>query len=275
MRNCANCANTSKTKSTKPMNVSPTPTPEALPTNLNNDSDPVEAPKKKGRGCLVAAGVVGGIMLVLGVTGFFAYQHYFHAKINPVNLTSQEIEVVETKLEQIESASNGAQLPVTDATLAEINQPREVVPELTDEQRAAQAEAELRARRTIVLSERELNGMLNHNTDLGETFKVKFKNGYIDIETVIPMDEEIPVVGGKTLRVSVDLSIEKMDDGNMSFAVKSVNLAGVPMPDAWLGGIKGDNLIEQFSDEKFFEVLSAGIEDFQIASGQIAIVLAD
>ena len=133
------------------MNVSPTPTPEALPTNLNSDPDPAGAPKKKGRGCLVAAGVVGGILLVLGITGFVGYRYYFHAHINPTNLTAQEQAILESKMEQIESASSGAQQPVTDATLAELNQPRELVPELTEEEKAAQAAAELRTRRTVVI----------------------------------------------------------------------------------------------------------------------------
>ena len=256
------------------MNVSPTPNPEALPTNLHADGHN-PAPQKKGNGCLVALGITGAIVLVLGIAGYFGYRYYFEAKINPVTLTAEEQAVLEAKLEQIETANDGAALPVTDATLVELNQPREIKPELTAEQLEAQRLADARARRTVVITERELNGMLNHNTDLGKAFKVGFKNGYIDIQTVIPVEEEVPMFGGKTIRVSVDLAMEKLDDGSLGFAVKSVNVGGVPLPDSWLGGIKGDNLIEQFKEEKFFQVLAGGIEDMQIVSGQMAVVLAE
>lgn len=253
--------------------ISPHQSPEALPTGNPKIAD-LPPEKKKGRGCLISSAVVGCIVLVLGVSGFFIYRYYFHAHIQPVNLTSQEQQLLDEKLAQIEDAGAGANLPVTDQTLVELNQVRELEP-IEEVDPEVQRQQEQRLRRTIVITDHEFNGMLNHNTDLGQTLKVEFKPGYIDIEVVIPVEDDVAVIGGKTIRTSVDISIEKQVDGSLGLAIRSVNVGGVPMPNAWLGGIKGQNLLEQFAQDDFFKKLAAGVEEFRIGSGEIAIVLAE
>ncbi|MFT5465879.1 MAG: hypothetical protein ACI8UO_000975 [Verrucomicrobiales bacterium] len=211
-----------------PTPSAPTPHPDFLPK-----------PKKSGRGCLI----VLGVFVLLGVLGYLGYRHYFHAEIKPTELTRGEEIVVDTKIEDIETAATAPQ------------------------------PAKPKQGRRIVFTEHEVNGLLN-KADLGDTFRIDFKDGYIDITTVFPVPEDVPVIGGANLRVSVDLALEKLPNGSLSFAVKNVDIAGLPLPDDFIGGIKGDNLIERLKDEKIFQLLSAGVSDLQIGGGELAVILA-
>jgi hypothetical protein len=61
---------------------------------------------------------------------------------------------------------------------------------------------------------------------------------------IVPIDEEIPVLGGKTLRLNlgVILSYEKE---RPVVALKGVSLGGIPVSNTWLGNLKNKNLVKE------------------------------
>jgi hypothetical protein len=89
------------------------------------------------------------------------------------------------------------------------------------------------------------------------------------------MDEEIPVLGGKTLRLNlgVILSYEKE---RPVVALKGVSLGGIPIPNAWLGNLKNKNLVNEFgAEEGFWKLFSDGVADLKVKEGHILIKLKE
>lgn len=244
------------------------PAPPKFSEYKSNDSS------KKG--LLIGLGITLSVVLILGITGFLVYRYYTQAQFRPTTLSEKEQVILDTKLEKIESG--GEEQPLGSPSSRELN---EVVinsgqqPDLTPAQIAELERLEEQERRTITLSEKEINAMMNYNTGLGERVKVRFKSGRIDVGWIISVDEEAPFVGGKTLRGSVDLSMEKLTDGRLAFAVEDVTVMGIPMPNAWLGDIKGQNLADRIGqDNEFFRIFSAGIEHIEISNGEVRVRLA-
>ena len=93
------------------------------------------------------------------------------------------------------------------------------------------------------------------------------------------MDEDVAILGGKTIRMSVDISLAKRNSGELDFRIKDVNVGGIPLPAAWLeivGIMKNENLLDDLpEDYTFFRQLAAGIEAISIESGEMRIRLAE
>ncbi len=218
-----------------------------------------------------------GVLLVLMVSGFFIYRHYFYASHAPTKLTQQEQLLLEAKMEALaEAGANAPATPDQPGFLVETNQVKLIGPEGTEQ---TPPPPDLNDPRTLRLTEREINGMLNHNSGLGERVKVLFKPGYIDIQYLQPVDEEVAVIGGKTLRLSLDLALQKEPGGNLDLTIRDVNIAGMPMPKAWLelvGIPKGENILANLENEyEFFRQIVAGIEVLDISSGELRLRLAE
>jgi len=236
-------------------------------------------PQRKSRLWLwITLGVVG--LLIVGVVGWYFY--YFHASIRPVNLDEREREVVQEKIEVIETAGAGRsgergastnELP--DDALREMNQVKILPPEREEEILEQQRED----RRTLVLTQREINGMLNHNTNLGERLKFDLRAGYIDIQYVQPIPQDVAMVGGQTWRFSLDVSLNKVPGGALELTVRDISVGGIPLPSAWLemvGIQKNEDLIELIKREMpGFEKFEQGIDYVDISSGQMKVRLAE
>ena len=55
-------------------------------------------------------------------------------------------------------------------------------------------------------------------------------------------------------------------------ALKGVKLMGVPIPNAWLGGIKNIDLIREFgADEGFWKTFSHGVASIKVEKEQLSI----
>lgn len=221
-----------------------------------------------------------GVFALLVVGGVSWYLYNFHAFIRPVQLSQREQEVVKQKIDTIQSASSpapagAANSKVPDEALREANQVKVLSPE--DARKAAAQERE--ERRTIVLTQREINGMLNYNTDLGQRLKFDLRPGYIAIQYVQPVPEDVAIVGGKTLRFSLDVSMNKVPGGKLEFKIQDVSIGGIPIPAAWLemAGIqKNQDLIELIKKEMpAFEKFEQGIDYVDISSGQLKVRLAE
>jgi hypothetical protein len=236
------------------------------------------AQKKSRMGLWITLGILG-LFLVGGVSW---YLYNFHAFILPVNLSEQEKKVVQQKVETIEAAGSGntAATPKSTATppdeaLREAKQVKILTPE--QEEKARQQERV--DRRTIVLTQREINGMLNMNTDLGKRLKFDLKPGYIDIEYVQPIPEDIKIIGGQTWRFSMDVSMNKVPGRNLEFKLQDVSVGGIPLPAAWLeilGIRKNEDLMQMVKKElPIFEQLEKGIDFVDISSGQMQVRLAE
>jgi hypothetical protein len=58
-------------------------------------------------------------------------------------------------------------------------------------------------------------------------------------------------------------------------SMEGVSIMGVPLPGAWLGGIKGKDLVAFYgSDGGFWQAFSHGVRDLRVEEGRLRVELA-
>ena len=127
--------------------------------------------------------------------------------------------------------------------------------------------------KTIVLTERELNGLLGLN-DLGDELRFDLATDAIHarIQTDIPKDS--PILAGKTIKAKARFLV-KDDHGTPSVVLDDLSVWGISLPNAWLGNLKGENLVELIADQLGNNVIADGIDSFKVDRNQIVIHLAE
>ena len=163
--------------------------------------------------------------------------------IQPVMLSSQEKIVVEAKIEAIQ----------------DIPKPAEPKYE--------------KGSKEIVLTERELNGLLNENTALGKSVKFELATNAILARVETDLDPDLPIFGGKKLKARARFLVSSVP-GKPSFVLDDVTVWGISLPNDWLAGMKGHDL--------FGEILGggkggsiAGVKELKVESGRLIIKLAE
>jgi hypothetical protein len=131
------------------------------------------------------------------------------------------------------------------------------------------------AKREVSFNERELNGLLARNTDLAKKLAIDLSDDLISARLLLPLEDDFPVLGGQTLRVNAGLEVAYRD-GRPMVMVKGVSVMGVPLPNAWLGGIKNIDLVNEYgANEGFWKSFSEGIQDIYVQEGQVRIRLRE
>ncbi len=184
-------------------------------------------------------------------------------ELHPVVLSPQEQQRLDSKLERLGIATRKA--------------PEETTPVLALDGDALKPEpyTEDNSKRAITLSERELNALLAKNTDLGNKLAIDLSDNLASAKLLLPLDEELPVLGGQTLKITAGLALAYGDNAPI-VSLKGVSLWGVPLPNAWLGNLKDVNLIDEFGQQQgFWQSFAAGIDDMQIGDGNLKINLKE
>lgn len=129
--------------------------------------------------------------------------------------------------------------------------------------------------RTLWISAKEINAFLAKQ-GLGESFRVSLAKDSLDVTMIapIPADSGVPLLAGTTLRVKMSMILALDDAGEGRCVIQDVRVGGVPLPNAWLGDLKGINLVEKTVDQdpvmrRFWE----GVREAQILPEGVRIVL--
>jgi len=131
------------------------------------------------------------------------------------------------------------------------------------------------ARREIHLTERELNALIANRPDIAEMVAVDLADDLVSVKLILPVEEEVPVLGGKRLRIHMGLTVTYGGDAPV-FALKGISLGGIPMPNAWLGNMKNVNLVGEFGTEDgFWAIFSEGIRSIKVREGSLQITLKE
>lgn len=185
--------------------------------------------------------VVAVLALLLG--GLWWWQN---RPIRPVVLSPQEKAVVEQKVEAIQ-------------------QPAEPPAEIAAEPAYEKGSKE------IILTERELNGLLHQNTKLGDALKFELASNAIHARVEFDLDPDLPLLGGKRLKARARFLVGD-SPGKPEFVLDDLTLWGISLPNDWLGGLKGQNLLgEALGTEGGF----SGVEQFRVERGKLVICLAE
>jgi hypothetical protein len=121
----------------------------------------------------------------------------------------------------------------------------------------------------IILTERELNGLLNQNTTLGESLRFELVTNAIHARIESDLDPDLPVIGGKRLKARARFLVGDTP-GKPAFVLDDLTVWGISLPNDWLGGLKGQDLLGQALGGGI-----GGVEEFKVESGKLTIRLAE
>jgi len=58
--------------------------------------------------------------------------------------------------------------------------------------------------------------------------------------------------------------------------LKGVSVWGVPLPNAWLGGMKNIDLVQEFGTEQgFWQAFADGVEEIEVKEGKVRVRLKE
>lgn len=214
--------------------------------------------------------VVAVAIFTSAITVWLITVYFFPKQFKPVKLNDREERVLDAKLALLDPT---------------ISHPQDVRSKQGDYSRAAGGKgnapltperySEIGASRQIRLSERELNALLGRNTSLSQKLAIDLSEDLASAKLLIPLDPDFPFLGGKTLRVTAGLEL-RYDNRVPVVKLKGVSLWGVPLPNAWLGGLKNVDLVKEFGAQRgFWKAFSDGVEDIRVEDGNLSIRLKE
>ena len=236
----------------------------------------VDHVKKKGFSGLQVLGIVLLVMVItIAGTLFAARVWFFPRPFSPVVLNQQEEKRLEHKLRQFEIFSSSVAAKSSQNNTALTGVRNDVGEKLADESLKPEAYSEEGASRDITFSEREVNALLAKNTDLASKLAIDLADDLVSAKLLIPVDPDFPMFGGKILRVKAGVELAYRE-ARPVVKIRGVSIMGIPVPAAWMGGLKNIDLIEQFgNDEGFWKTFSAGVDAIIVQEGQLHIQLKE
>lgn len=227
------------------MNPSSESPPSVDPTVPMVAVPPVPRSSWKKKALVMSAVILGSAGIAAAGTAWWVKHNIYASALKPVALTQTEQADLNSKLQVL-----GQQAPT-----------------------AAPVDPEI-AKRTLTISEREINAFLSEQ-GLGEQVKVEFTQGGAAATVLVPVEKDTPLIGGTTLRLRFAFGAKMDSSKHFAFSLNDISVGGVPMPNAWLGNLKGLNLLAEspLQSDPAVKGFLAGIRDFKIDSGVMRIVL--
>ncbi len=204
--------------------------------------------------------VLVAMLVTIGITLWLVKVYLFPSEFTPVTLSSQEQQTLSRKLEQLDQVAEPSSRSDRNGA---------------DDDMTPQPYSEEGASREVRFSERELNALLASNSDLARKVAIDLSDDLISAKILVPVDPDFPIFGGKTLRVRTGVEFA-YQDGRPVVRLKGVSLMGVPLPNAWLGGLKNIDLVKQFgTDEGFWKAFSDGVAAVKVEEGNLMLELKE
>jgi hypothetical protein len=196
----------------------------------------------------------------------------FAGPFQPVELSAKEERVLSAKLDKLERA---ADVPATlgpnraGSSSAGADRPAGKAP--LEPEPYSESDAD----RRIELSEREVNALLAKNTDLADKVAIDLSDDLISAKVLVPVDPDFPMIGGTTLRVRAGVTLA-YENARPVVILQGVSLMGVPVPSAWMGGLKHIDLMERYgTQDGFWKAFGAGVEHLRVADGSLEVQLKE
>ncbi len=231
--------------------------------------------EKKKFGCLQVFGIILLTVIVsTGVTLWVAKTYIFPSQFKPVVLSAHEEQKLSDKLSSFGFSQTPAP-PVNVSREKPVQQNTAKIEEDLNTALKPESYTEKGASREILFTERELNAMIAKNTDLASKVAIDMADDLISARLRIPLDQDFPMFGGKVLRAAAGLELA-YHNSQPVVILKGVKLMGVPIPNAWLGGLKNIDLVKEFGgDEGFWKLFADGVESIETLDGQLKITLKE
>jgi len=233
---------------------------------MNNETT-VNTPDQGRSGLQIFLIVLVTVIVTAALTFWVIRTYIFPAEFRPVQLSASEEQVLASKLERIDTL----QTRRTRGTAKAVQRKEAAAAEVLE----PEAYSEEGASRSVTLTEREINGMLAKNTDLAKKLAVDLSENLLSAKLLIPVDEDFPIMGGQIVKVRAGMELAYRDNRPVA-VLKGVSVMGVPIPNAWLGGMKNIDLIEYYGNEAgFWKAFADGVELIRIEDGNITLMLKE
>jgi hypothetical protein len=190
--------------------------------------------------------------------------------IKPVTLSEKEKSVVDEKLRIV---SGDAPRKPLDVNL-ERGPPRSEILTATNANRT-QPGPYVPGSKVLKLTDREINGLLNANTDLGKSVRLEFDKDAINAFLAVPIPQDFPIGGGKMFRARGRFRLSLGNDGTPFAILDDVTVFGLSLPKAWLGGLKGENLLGEATGQHNGTPVLRGIKSLRIEPGELVLEVED
>jgi len=234
-----------------------------LPEYMTGKTDDKNQTKSKWPRIL---GIIALFFIVVITVSVWWIKHNLYANpFNPTKLNEREQQVLNTKLERLEQSFQ-KQGKFSGTRTDE---------EMTKERLEPEDYIEDPARREIRISQKELNALIAKDEKAARQIAINLSDDMISLKLIIPVDKDIPFLGGKTLRLSCGVTL-RHEAGKPVVALRGVSIGGIPIPNAWLGNLKNVDLVHEFNGQHgFWGTLSKGVEDIKVSNGSLSIKLRE
>lgn len=208
--------------------------------------------------------LAAGVLVVALLSAWWIKSNLYASPFNPTRLTDSEQQALDAKLDRLQrnvrsdrAAAAGGAAKKSEGRLA---------PEPYTEDAA---------RRELRLTEKELNAVIAKDEATAQRVAIALSADLVSVKLVIPVDEEFPVLGGKTLRLNCGVTV-RFEAGKPVVALRGVSIGGVPIPNAWLGNIKDVDLVREFGGPGgFWDLFAKGVEDIKVLDGSVFLKLRE
>jgi len=206
------------------------------------------------------------LAILLTLLGVWIFTVLFPAEFKPVTLNDKEQQVLDQKLEQFERLHTQADRRASRSRPFSSTSDTALTPEPYSEEGAS---------REIHLSEKELNALVARNTDLATRMAIDLSDNLASVKLLVHLDEDFPLLGGNTVKLTAGAELAYAT-GKPIVKLRGISVWGVPLPNAWLGGIKNVDLIQEFAQEPgFWQAFADGVEAIEVKQGQLLIKLKE
>ena len=238
---------------------------------MDTDSINTQPGKRRLGGWHIFFIVLAPILVTAAITFWAVRTWIFPSEFSPVELSVKEEQVLANKLERLDNLQTGRTRGSTKA----MKRNREIAEAQAAEVLEPEAYSEEGADRSISLSERELNALLARNTDLARKLAIDLSDNLMSAKLLVHVDEDFPVLGGQIIKVRAGMELAYRNERPVAI-LKGVSIMGVPVPGAWLGGMKNIDLVEHYgTDTGFWKAFADGVDNIEIRDGYLTLVLKE
>ena len=247
--------------------IPPSAAPPAVPA--------VASPAPKRRGCLFyGCGGLLALLVVIGATVAITLW-WIQRPIKPVVLSAREKAAVDEKLRHL----GGGEAPAATRAPAHTRGTQAAAPSPAAPNNASPEPGQDRVyvpgSKVLKLTERELNGLLNANTELGQSVRLELASDAINAYLAVPIPKDFPIGGGKIFRARGRFRVSLGNGGAPVAMLEDVTVFGLSLPKAWLGGVKGENLIGEAVGKRDGSPIIKGIKSLRVEPGALVLEVED
>jgi hypothetical protein len=258
------------------MNSSTPPLGQSKPVETGGPTPPSSSaplPKRRPWFLYICGGLLAFLLLLVATVAITLW--WIQRPLKPVVLSEKEKAVVEAKLHRLgggTSPAAGRTPAAKGGTLAEAPAAGTAAGSSAKQAPDSRYTA---GEKTLKLTEREINGLLNANTDLGQTVRIEFDTDAVNAYVVVPIPKDFPVGGGKMFRARGRFRLSLGNGGAPVAMLEDITVFGLSLPKAWLGGVKGENLLGQAVGEHKGGPLLKGIKSLRVEPGALVLEVED